>query len=135
MKELYFLNVLGRLSSLSTTVFVIAFLALIVSSVAFILVKIDYNKDDDEYIVTKKCFKTSLITAAIFFLPTILIPCRTDLYVIYGVGSAIDVLKESPAAKELPENTFKALNAFTEKYMEKVDKEKTEEDTDEDFRK
>ncbi len=80
MKELYFLNVLGRLSTISVTVFVVAFIALSISIVAFIFVKIDYDKYDDEYIVTKKSLKISLIIATIFLFPTILIPNQYEKY-------------------------------------------------------
>lgn len=49
----------------------------------------------------------------------ILIPSKTELYAIYGVGTVLDYAKSSKEVQKLPDNAVKALNI----YLENIQKE------------
>ena len=49
-----------------------------------------------------------------------MVPSKEELYVIYGVGPAIDYAKSSKEVQKLPANAVKALNMW----LENVNKDK-----------
>ena len=70
----------------------------------------------------KACHKRVLINAwivsLILLLGAIFIPSKQDLYVIYGIGSTIDYLKENPTAQGLPEKYIKVLDKIADEKLE-----------------
>lgn len=118
MNELYWINVLGTISSVSSLFCFVFGAAVIVFFVWTIAVAIDENIDDKSYQIPKKCLKYIAILFSVFLTINIFVPNKNDLYAIYGVGTAIDYCKNNSDVKELPDNAIKALNAYL-KHIEK----------------
>lgn len=115
MKELYFINLLGNISTAAWVLFgVFAFILMCVG----IWNMMEYPLDDDEKKTSAKWIKMSIIAMAITMSLGVAIPSKSDLYVIYGVGTAIDWVQDSDQAKQLPEKTVRMLNALADKYAE-----------------
>lgn len=121
MNELYWITTLGNLK----VFFVIATIVLfIIVSCLIVAVNTTEPNDDDEDVVKKvasllKVCKICALSFAISIVGCILIPDEEQLYVIYGVGTTIDYLKENPNAKKLPDNVINALNAYLEDMLQK----------------
>lgn len=112
MNELYWINVLGTISGVSSLFCFVFGAAVIVFFVWTIAVAIDENIDDKSYQIPKKCLKYIAILFSVFLTINIFVPNKNDLYAIYGVGTAIDYCKNNSDVKELPDNAIKALNAY-----------------------
>lgn len=118
MNELYWINVLGTISDVSSLFCFVFGAMVIVFFVWTIAVTIDENVDDKVQQLPKKYLKYIAILFSIFLTINIFVPNKNDLYAIYGVGTAIDYCKNNSDVKELPDNAIKALNAYL-KHIEK----------------
>lgn len=115
MNELYWINVLGTISDVSS-LFCFLFGAVVIVSFGWtVAVAIDENIDDKFHQVPKKCLKYTAILFSIFLTINIFVPNKNDLYVIYGIGNVIDYCKKNDDMKELPDNAVKALNLYLKK--------------------
>ena len=114
MKELYWITVLGNISTVSCVIAIITFACAIIFLGAYFL----YVMDEDD---TKKgafaAFKSFFITAAITGLIAIFTPSSKELLFIYGVGSTIDYVQSNEEAKQLPDKAVKALNLWADDYL------------------
>lgn len=118
MNELYWINVLGTISNVSSLFCFVFGAAVIVFFGWTVAVAIDENIDDNFHQTPKKCLKYIAILFSVFLTINIFVPNKNDLYAIYGVGTAIDYYKNNSDIKELPDNAVKALNAYL-KHIEK----------------
>lgn len=123
MAELYWITTLGTISEFCVIFSVILILVFLVSLFTWIGGKNDLrkckNEETKEYVyVTRKIAKTSGIALIFAFLGALFIPSKQDLYIIYGLGSTIDYLKENPDAKQLPDKCIKALDIWLDKQIE-----------------
>ena len=116
MSTLYWINVLDNFYGLCILIFIISALL----GIAFILVTV-FHEDDikaDLFKVGYKKFvkvrKTNCIVLIISTLVLVFLPTKNQLYIIYGVGGAIDYLKDNPTAKELPDKCIKALDTWVD---------------------
>lgn len=114
MNELYWINVLGALSNISSLLCFVFGAATIIFFVWSIAGEIEENVDDKIRQMTKKYLKYCAILFSIFLTINIFVPNKNDLYVIYGVGNVIDYCKKNDGMKELPDNAIKALNLYLE---------------------
>ena len=111
MNTLYWLTVLGNINLIALVTFCIFTVFCFLSSFEY------FDKDGDNSI--KKACKISFIGMLVSLPLYILIPSKTELYAIYGVGSVIDYAKSSKEVQKLPDNAVKALNV----YLENIQKE------------
>lgn len=116
MSTLYWINVLGNLSDVCMIIFTMSALL----SLVFFFVTIFYEneiKADLSKVGYKnfvKVRKTNCIVLIISILVLVFLPTKNQLYIIYGVGGAIDYLKDNPTAKELPDKCIKALDTWVD---------------------
>ena len=117
MKSLYWISVLGNLGILFTILAVFIFFS------AIILVIFYFSTEDDEdYQILRKYFPRCLVIGLICLIISIFLPSKKDLYIIYGVGSTIDYIKENPDAQKLPDKTIQVLNKMADDYINKEEK-------------
>lgn len=116
MNTLYWINVLGNFYELCILIFIISALL----GIAFILVTV-FHEDDIKADLSKvgykkfvKVRKTNCIVLIISTLVLVFLPTKNQLYIIYGVGGAIDYLKDNPTTKELPDKCIKALDTWVD---------------------
>lgn len=131
MNELYWINVLGTISNVSSLFCFVFGTMVIVFFVWTIAFAIEENLDDKVRQLSKKYLKYIAILFSIFLTINIFVPNKNDLYAIYGVGTAIDYCKNNSDVKELPDNAVKALNAYL-KHIEKYNASNSTENTEAD---
>ena len=111
MSTLYWLTVLGNIN-------LIAVLTSCIFTVVCFLSSFEYFDKDGSNSIKKAC-KISFIGMLVSLPLYILIPSKTELYAIYGVGTVLDYAKSSKEVQKLPDNAVKALNI----YLENIQKE------------
>ena len=121
MSTLYWITVLGDISTVAAFIFCMFAVFGFVSSFEFF----EDDFDDEGTKSRKKNFKIWFIGELVSLALCILIPSKKDLYAIYGVGSVIDYAKSSKESQKLPDNAVKALNAYLEN-IQKEDSTNTE---------
>lgn len=114
MNELYWINVLGTISDVSS-LFCFVFGAMVIVFFVWTIVTIDENVDDKVQQLPKKYLKYIAILFSIFLTINIFVPNKNNLYAIYGIGNVIDYCKKNDDMKELPDNAVKALNLYLKK--------------------
>lgn len=111
MSTLYWLTVLGNIN----------FIALLTSCIFVVVCFLTSCEYFDEYgnNAIKKACKISFIGILVSLPLYILIPSKTELYAIYGVGSVINYAKGSKEMQKLLDNAVKALNVYLENIQER----------------
>jgi hypothetical protein len=75
--------------------------------------------DDDRDLMSieklKKISKYSIISFIICLLGVSFIPTTKEAYMIYGLGGAIDYIKENDKAKQLPDKFINYLDKWIDK--------------------
>lgn len=122
MKELYTISVLGTLSSWLTAIAIISCVATVVLGITYLVCKSDDDCDEDNIKSLKRGLTKVIIVGIATLIPSIFVPSKTELYVIYGVGSVIDYMQENSEAQKLPDKTVKFLNAVADDYLDKHEK-------------
>lgn len=121
MSDLYWIFTLGGLHNFFAACLVISigmFICFfIITAVA------DSKGDGDTQEKALNIAAASFIVVILCTLLTIFIPSKKELYMIYGVGSAIDYLKSNPNAKELPDKCIKALERWADEVNKENDKD------------
>lgn len=117
MEELYWITTLGNISVACGIISSIGLMIVSIFTVMFLLTDY-YNNEEEKKALHKRVLIGTWVVSLILLLCAIFIPSKNDLYVIYGVGSTIDYLKESPTAKSLPEKYIKVLDRIAEKQLE-----------------
>ena len=113
MKELYWITVLGNISTVAGIIAVIAIIvAIIVPSMAYIFEENKYERRKARIVL-----RHYTTIAAISGLIAMFIPSKEELLFIYGVGSTIDYVQGSEEAKQLPDKAVKALNLWADDYI------------------
>ena len=131
MGELYLINVIGKISDLTEFVFCICIIivlgAWLVGASAFGsgVFTGELEKDDIQYKICKYSKIISvktLIIGTIAALITVFVPNKKDMYMIFGVGTAIDYIQKNEDVKKLPD---KCVNAI-EMWVDSINKETEE---------
>ena len=117
MNELYWINVLGTLSYISSLFCFVFGIVTIICFVWSIAVIVEEDVDDKIRQISKKYLKYFAILFSIFLTINIFVPNKNDLYAIYGIGNVVDYCKKNDGMKELPDNTVKALNLYLKNYI------------------
>lgn len=110
MLELYLLSVVSTLKIIALVFVVITGVATLISCVI---------SDASDHRAASKTFKFVSPVFIISLILTIFCPSKPELYMIFGVGSAIDYLQSSDAAKQLPDKTLNVLNKMCDEYLDK----------------
>lgn len=118
MNELYWINVLGALSNISSLFCLVFGIVTIICFVWSIAVVVEEDVDDKIRQIPKKYLKYFAILFSIFLTINIFVPNKNDLYVIYGIGNVVDYCKKNDDMKELPDNAIKALNLYLKNNIE-----------------
>lgn len=126
MSELYWIITLNNIGTLSTVVML--FFAAI-SAVAYIAAiifwsnagGIENDKDADwrGFLKAKGLGRKCLVVGIVAAIFAVFIPSKKDMYMIVGVGTAIDYIQKSETARQLPNKCIEALNNWVESLNEK----------------
>jgi FtsH-binding integral membrane protein len=114
MNTLYWINVLGNLSTIAIVTLIIGIVFLVLSIVAYIFE--DFSDDREKHL---KLIKIASISVLISALLSVFIPDRKELYIIYGIGGTIDYIKNNDSAKQIPDKCIDVIN----KYLDEINKE------------
>ena len=106
VSELYWFTVLGNLNILGTAAIIVGFTNIVIG----LMIYGDCNS-------CKKLFKFSCVGIGLGVLLLIFIPRKSELYMIYGVGSTIDYIKDNPTAKQLPDKYFKIIDKWADEQL------------------
>ena len=118
MEELYWITTLGNIGLVCSIFATFGLMAAAVFTVCYLC--------NDEYKTERKALhKKSLIwtwmISLIMLFGAIFIPSTKELYLIYGVGSTIDYLKENPTAQNLPDKYIKVLDKIADDQLKEKD--------------
>lgn len=124
MNEIYWMTVVGNLSTALMVVWIVALI--IVLGMLFVLAASggDVIDDEDSAHVFFKWLKRFVVCGVIAAMANIFIPTTKELLYIYGVGGTIDYIKTNDTAKQLPDKCIKALDRFADKYIDEPEKDK-----------
>ena len=114
MWELYLIATLGDVSFASTILAVSSLALTAILGVAILTDSFEVESNN----VMKKWIKRLLVIFCISLVLAIFIPSKRDLYLMYGLGSTIDYIKDSDKVKELPDKTVTLINQTLDKLIE-----------------
>lgn len=130
METIYWLQVIGSLSTVVATFFVVLLAALtglcLYRGIGLNSDLCDLNEDKRVFRVNM-CYKYMRnigIGMTICLLGSCFIPSEKQMYAIYGIGGTIDYLKDNETAKQLPDKVIIALDKYIDCLNE--DKEKND---------
>lgn len=126
MSELYWIITLNNISTLAAVVML--FFAAI-SAVAYIAaiifwsnaggIKNDKNAEWIGFLKAKGLGRKCLVVGIVAAVFAVFIPSKEDMYMIVGVGTAIDYVQKNETARQLPNKCIEALNNWVESLNEK----------------
>lgn len=103
MKELYFISVLGGLK---------------IGSLIIIVLNISVGDIKDEMVKYKK---PAIYMLAIGLFMNIIIPSKSDLFMIYGIGGTIDYIKSNDKSRHIPDKVINVIDEWISEYEHKND--------------
>lgn len=124
MNEIYWMTVVGNLSTTLMVVWIVALI--IVLGMLFVLAASegDVIDDEDSAHIFFKWLKRFVVCGVIAAMANIFIPSTKNMLLIYGVGGTIDYIRTNDTAKQLPDKCIKALDRFADKYIDESKKDK-----------
>lgn len=123
MEEIYWLQVLGNISTIGGVLIVLGVAAIIPAGFAFFLnFDRDYDSNIKGFAAAVKAIKLSLLAVFFGVIITIFVPSEKRLYAIYGIGGAIDYIKNNETAKQLPDKVIIALDKYIDSFNEGKEK-------------
>lgn len=115
MSTLYWIITLGNLSIVMCLLTVMLVVTLLFTC---IVATVGERWDDLKYLI-----KGMAYAAVPMILLSVFIPSKKDLFIIYGVGTTLDYIKDNPQAKQLPDKCIKVIgNYFDDILNEDTDK-------------
>jgi hypothetical protein len=123
MTEIYWLQVVGNLGSLTVVAMIIAIIALIVLTIGYCAFEVYDDDDRAKQAAIVKWLKRSAVAIIVSAAGMVFIPSDEELMVIYGIGGTIDYIKSNDKAKELPDKVVDALTRYVDS-IEKEEKDK-----------
>lgn len=121
METMYWIDVIGNIST-TATILTVIFAIVAVIYLVITAVAISEGADDDVKF-GKKWFKRLGVATIVFLIVSVFTPSTKSMYMIYGVGGTIDYIKSNETAKQLPDKVVIALDKYINSLNE--DKEKT----------
>ena len=122
MTEIYWLQVVGNLGSLTVVAMIIAICALIVLTIGYCAFDVYDDDDRAKQAAIVKWLKRSAVAIIVSTVGMVFIPSDKELMAIYGIGGTIDYIKSNDKAKELPDKVVDALT----RYVDSIEKEKAD---------
>lgn len=121
MSELYWIMVLDNVCFVACIVMIVGGLAALAAWVAAAVCYTDAGGEEDEddsdwrlykkaSRIAKRCFTACIVATAIAMFT----PSKEQMYMIVGVGTAIDYIQENEKAKQLPDKCIDALNRWVD---------------------
>lgn len=122
MNELYWLTRLNGINVLLGTLMFLSIIGFVIFIGGFLVCncKVGNNFTKNHF----KCLIAFSILTTFFSLTFILTPTKQDMFMIYGVGGAIDYIKSNDTAKQLPDKCIDALDKFIDEYVNEANNEK-----------
>ena len=114
MNEIYWMTVVGNLSTAFMVVWIVALL----------VTEGDMIEDEGGKRNFFKWLKRFVVCGVIAAMASLFIPSTKEMFLIYGVGGTIDYIKTNDTAKQLPDKCIKALDRFADKYIDEPEKDK-----------
>ena len=124
MNEIYWLTVVGNLSTALMVVWIVALIIVLGMLLVLAASEGDVIDDEDSAHIFFKWLKRFVVCGVIAAMANIFIPTTKELLYIYGVGGTIDYIKTNDTAKQLPDKCIKALDRFADKYIDEPEKDK-----------
>lgn len=116
MKEMYWMDVIGNISTTTAVFAAVSIFAAIMFLIAMVVAKSDDENDD--FASCRKWAKRFGIVGVVFILITVFTPSTKSLYLIYGVGGTLDYIKSNDKAKQLPDKVINALDRWIDSQTE-----------------
>lgn len=117
MSELYWITVLGNISSISGGLCVVSLIALIILIIACIIIYLGDSTSEDFRKMVRITKITGIFAIIMTFL-TIFVPSTKQALLIYGVGGTVDYIRQNPTAKQLPDKCIKVLDKWADSQLE-----------------
>lgn len=124
MNEIYWMIVVGNLSTALMVVWIVALIIVLGMLLVLAASEGDVIDDEDSAHIFFKWLKRFVVCGVIAAMANIFIPTTKELLYIYGVGGTIDYIKTNDTAKQLPDKCIKALDRFADKYIDEPEKDK-----------
>ena len=124
MNEIYWMTVVGNLSTALMVVWIVALIIVLGMLLVLAASEGDVIDDEDSAHVFFKWLKRFVVCGVIAAMANIFIPTTKELLYIYGVGGTIDYIKTNDTAKQLPDKCIKALDRFADKSIDEPAKDK-----------
>ena len=124
MNEIYWMTVVGNLSTALMVVWIVAVIIVLGMLLVLAASEGDVIDDEDSAHIFFKWLKRFVVCGVIAAMANIFIPTTKELLYIYGVGGTIDYIKTNDTAKQLPDKCIKALDRFADKYIDEPEKDK-----------
>lgn len=121
MSEIYWITILGNLSSVCIALIILSVIAIVPLSIwACNIIPDEYSNDSDRKIfrISLRYLKMSTVVFIVAIAGTVLIPSEKQMYAIYGIGGFIDYVKSNDTAKQIPDKVVNALDAWLDKQTE-----------------
>lgn len=124
MNEIYWMTVVGNLSTAFMVVWIVALIVIVTMLFALLVTEGDMIEDEGGKHNFFKWLKRFVACGVIAAMASIFIPSTKEMLLIYGVGGTIDYIKTNDTAKQLPDKCIKALDRFADKYIDEPEKDK-----------
>lgn len=124
MNEIYWMTVIGNLSTVLTVVWIVALIIAVIMLIVLLVSEGDVIEDEDNAHTFFKWLKRIVVCGVIAAMANIFIPTTKQLLYIYGVGGTIDYIRNNDTAKQLPDKCIKVLDRFADKYIDEPEKDK-----------
>ena len=124
MNEIYWMTVIGNLSTALTVVWIVTLIIVVVMLFVLLVSEGDVIEDKDDAHTFFKWLKRFVVCGVIAAMASIFIPSTKEMLLIYGVGGTIDYIRKNDTAKQLPDKCIKVLDCFADKYIDEPKKDK-----------
>lgn len=124
MNEIYWMTVIGNLSTTLTVVWIVALIIVVVMLFVLLVSEGDVIAEEDNKHSFFKWLKRIVVCGVIAAMASIFIPTTKELLYIYGIGGTIDYIRTNDTAKQLPDKCIKVLDRFANKYIDEPKKDK-----------
>ena len=122
MNEIYWMTVVGNLSTALMVVWIVALIIVLGMLLVLAVSEGDVIDDEDSAHIFFKWLKRFVVCGVIAAMANIFIPTTKQLLYIYGVGGTIDYIRNNDTAKQLPDKCLKVLDRFADKYLDEPKK-------------
>lgn len=124
MNEIYWMTVIGNLSTTLTVVWIVALIIVVVMLLVLLISEGDVIAEEDSKHSFFKWLKRIVVCGVIAAMANIFIPSTKEMLLIYGIGGTIDYIRTNDTAKQLPDKYIKVLDRFADKYIDEPEKDK-----------